>query len=77
MFPEKKIAWFKAVGISFRLFLIYQLTRDTQINCDEFFIYNHYMDMDSDNLIQKTSSTKKKTFLSIWSIKFQDDLIDF
>ena len=54
MFPEKKIAWFKAVGISFRLFLleILKLTRDTQINCDEFFIYNHYMDMDSDNQIQ-------------------------
>lgn len=56
---------------------MYQVTRNTQINRDEFSIDNHYTDLDFNNQIQQTSLTKKTTFLSIYSLGFQYDLIEF
>lgn len=56
---------------------MYQVTRNTQINRDEFSIYNHYTDLDFNNQIQQTSVTKNLTFLSIYSLRFQYDLIEF
>ena len=56
---------------------MYQVTRNTQINRDEFSIDNHYTDLDFNNQIQQTSLTKKTTFLSIYSLGFQYDLIKF